>query len=146
MTPKRRALNLSVIFACLCFSKSLLIKKKKERKKNENNFAQYFVGSFSYNTTIKFIILWILILIASTLPLEKEWWPNGCTLYSGLTVSAGSCPYSFLPCWLTESEAVLKVLIFFSRAWGEVDVCSISSFVWTMFTSGFVMRAWILWT
>ena len=26
MTPKRRALNLSVIFACLCFSKSLLIK------------------------------------------------------------------------------------------------------------------------
>ena len=27
MTPKRRALNLSVIFACLCFSKSLLIKR-----------------------------------------------------------------------------------------------------------------------
>ena len=26
MTPKRRAFNLSVIFACLCFSKSLLIK------------------------------------------------------------------------------------------------------------------------
>ena len=25
MTPKRRTLNLSVIFACLCFSKSLLI-------------------------------------------------------------------------------------------------------------------------
>ena len=29
MTPKRRALNLSVIFACLCFSKSLLIKSEK---------------------------------------------------------------------------------------------------------------------
>ena len=27
MTPKRRALNLAVIFACLCFSKSLLIKR-----------------------------------------------------------------------------------------------------------------------
>ena len=31
MTPKRRALNLSVIFACLCFSKSLLIKSMKKK-------------------------------------------------------------------------------------------------------------------
>ena len=41
MTPKRQALYLSVIFACLCFSKSLSIKskidfcqKKKQNKKN----------------------------------------------------------------------------------------------------------------
>ena len=32
MTPKRRAFNLSVIFACLCFSKSLLIKNDSIRE------------------------------------------------------------------------------------------------------------------
>ena len=32
MTPKCRAQNLSVIFACLCFSKSLLIKTAKIHK------------------------------------------------------------------------------------------------------------------
>ena len=46
MTPKRRALNLSVIFACLFFSKSLLIKINVNDSFIDENLETIFILPF----------------------------------------------------------------------------------------------------
>ena len=51
MTPKRRALNLSVIFACLCFSKSPLINKNNNNKERKMKIISRSILSGPFRTT-----------------------------------------------------------------------------------------------